>query len=109
MRILRAATPPRIHLRYRLMQDGATIRAVEERLTDMNCLSDPRGHGGSRRFVRADGAGLVLQGLRRAAATRRRLPFRLTGKPRQAFNPRCARHRHPARPRKPGLRGYRPR
>ncbi|MDF3855330.1 Protein of unknown function [Paracoccus pantotrophus] len=52
MRILRAATPPRIHLRYRLMQDGATIRAVEERLTDMNCLSDPRGHGGSRRFVR---------------------------------------------------------
>ncbi|SMG41142.1 DUF3016 domain-containing protein [Paracoccus sp. J56] len=51
VRFLRDVTPPRIHLRYRLMQDGVTIRTGEERLTDMNYLSDPRGHNSSRRFV----------------------------------------------------------
>ncbi|UFS65000.1 DUF3016 domain-containing protein [Paracoccus denitrificans] len=51
VRFLRDTTPPRIHLRYRLMQDGTVIRAGEERLTDMNYLSDPRGHGDSRRFI----------------------------------------------------------
>lgn len=51
VRFLRDTTPPRIHLRYRLMQGDTVIRAGEERLTDMNYLSDPRGHGDSRRFV----------------------------------------------------------
>ena len=51
VRFLRDITPPRIHLRYRLMQGDTLIRAGEERLTDMNYLSDPRGHGDSRRFI----------------------------------------------------------
>ncbi|MDQ7263191.1 DUF3016 domain-containing protein [Paracoccus sp. PS-1] len=59
VRFLRDITPPRIHLRYRLLQGGAVVRAGEERLTDMNYLSNPRGHGDGRRFVHDK---LMLQG-----------------------------------------------
>lgn len=51
VRFLRDTTPPRIHLRWQLQQDGKLLRQGDARLSDMNYLWNPRGRGDSRRFV----------------------------------------------------------
>lgn len=51
VRILRAVTPPRMHLRYRLIQDGVTVREADERLVNLTYLSDPRARHDARRFA----------------------------------------------------------
>ncbi|WP_233253373.1 DUF3016 domain-containing protein [Paracoccus binzhouensis] len=72
VRILRDTTPPRIHLRYWLSQDGRVIRSGEERLSDMHYLWNPRGSGGDRRFVHDR---LLLEGwFRKTFAAPRQAP-----------------------------------
>ncbi|WP_230382988.1 DUF3016 domain-containing protein [Paracoccus shanxieyensis] len=45
VRILRDITPPRIVLRYQLVEDGRLIAQGQAKLGDMNYLSDPRARG----------------------------------------------------------------